>query len=37
LDDRVMEGEPLHPDACGDLETSFEDLLPGYGYGVQWA
>jgi hypothetical protein len=37
LDERVMDGEPLHPDSCGDLQTSFEDLLPGYGYGIQWA
>ena len=37
LDERVMDGEPLQLDGCGDLETSFEDLLPGHGYGVQWA
>jgi hypothetical protein len=37
LDERVMDGEALHPDSCGDLQTSFEDLLPGYGYGIQWA
>ena len=37
LDERVMAGEALHPDSCGDLQTSFEDLLPGHGYGVQWA
>ena len=37
LDERVMAGEPLHPDSCGDLETTFEDLLPGHGYGIQWA
>lgn len=36
LDDRTIEGEPLHLDACGDLRVGFEDLLPGYGYGVQW-
>jgi hypothetical protein len=36
LDERVLDGEALHPDACGDLQTSFEDLLPGYGYGIQW-
>ncbi len=37
LDERVTSGEPLHPDACGDLQTAFEDLLPGHGYGIQWA
>jgi hypothetical protein len=31
LDERVMDGEPLQLDGCGDLETSFEDLLPGHG------
>jgi hypothetical protein len=37
LDERTLDGETLHPDPCGDLQTSFEDLLPGYGYGIQWA
>ena len=37
LDERVLEGETLHPDSCGDLQTSFDDLMPGYGYGIQWA
>jgi len=37
LDERSLDGEKLHPDPCGDLQTSFVDLLPGYGYGVQWA
>ena len=37
LDERVMAGEPLHLDPCGDLQTTFEDLLPGHGYGIQWA
>jgi hypothetical protein len=37
LDERVLAGEPLHLDSCGDLEITFEDLLPGHGYGMQWS
>jgi hypothetical protein len=37
LDERTIEGQPLHLDACGDLQVAFEDLLPGHGYGIQWA
>ncbi|HST67925.1 MAG TPA: hypothetical protein VLM05_22335 [Mycobacteriales bacterium] len=36
LDERSTEGEQLKPDPSGTVEVDFEDLTPGYGYGVQW-
>lgn len=36
LDERTAEGEPVRPDRSGDLEFDFDDLLPGYGYGLLW-
>lgn len=36
LDERTAEGEPVFPDRAGDLQLHFDDLLPGYGYGLQW-
>jgi hypothetical protein len=37
LDERTVEGEPVELDRCGDLRVDFDDLLPGYGYGIQWS
>ncbi|HEY6748206.1 MAG TPA: hypothetical protein VI357_21120 [Mycobacteriales bacterium] len=36
LDERSAEGEPLLPDPSGTVEVDFDDLTPGYSYGVQW-
>ncbi|HEU4348243.1 MAG TPA: hypothetical protein VFR35_10690 [Actinoplanes sp.] len=37
LDERLVEGEPLAADRSGEVRLQFDDLLPGYGYGVQWS
>jgi hypothetical protein len=36
LDERHVVGESLAVDPSGEVRVQFEDLLPGYGYGVQW-
>jgi len=37
LDERLVEGEPLTADRCGEVQLHFDDLMPGYGYGIQWS
>ena len=37
LDERLVEGEPLAADRSGEVRLQFEDLTPGYGYGIQWS
>jgi hypothetical protein len=37
LDERHVEGEPLIADPCGEVRLQFDDLVPGYGYGIQWS
>lgn len=37
LDERYVVGEPLAADRCGEVHIQFDDLVPGFGYGVQWA
>jgi hypothetical protein len=37
LDERRVEGEPLAVDRCGEVRLQFDDLVPGYGYGIQWS
>ena len=37
LDEHVMDGDPLTVDRSGEVHVHFADLLPGYGYGVQWS
>jgi hypothetical protein len=37
LDERLVEGEPLAADRSGEVRLHFDDLLPGYGYGLQWS
>lgn len=36
LDEGLVEGEPLTADRSGEVRVHFADLVPGYGYGVQW-
>lgn len=36
LDDGQPSGEMLIPDDAGELHLQFHDLMPGFGYGVQW-
>ncbi|HVV19718.1 MAG TPA: hypothetical protein VHF06_09800 [Pseudonocardiaceae bacterium] len=37
VDDPAGPGEPVTPDAAGELRTTFDDLRPGFAYGVRWA
>lgn len=37
LDERLVAGEPLTADGSGEVRVHFADLVPGYGYGVQWS
>ena len=37
LDERLVDGEPLTADRSGEVQLHFDDLLAGYGYGVQWS
>ncbi|EME60098.1 hypothetical protein [Amycolatopsis decaplanina] len=36
LDEEAPTGDILLPDKAGELRVVFRDLLPGFGYGVQW-
>jgi hypothetical protein len=36
LDERLVDGEPLTADWAGEVRLHFEELTPGYGYGIQW-
>ncbi len=37
LDERLVDGEPLTVDGAGEVRVRFADLVPGYGYGLQWS
>jgi hypothetical protein len=37
LDERHVVGELLTVDPSGEVHLTFEGLVPGLGYGVQWA